>query len=70
MIYTHYGELPVEFEGQALAWAMEADECEGRLKYTYKKVDGVSDKSSVMEILAERGLIAGKSSAAPIRGPP
>jgi DNA mismatch repair ATPase MutS len=60
LISTHYGELPAEFAGtgHALAWAMEAEEVEGRLKYTYKKVDGVSDKSSVMEILRERGLVS------------
>ncbi len=58
LISTHYAELPAEFGEVALAWAMDAREGEdGMLEYTYKKVDGISDKSSVMEILRERGLL-------------
>ena len=30
---------------------------DGKLAYTYKVIPGVSDKSSVMEILKERGLL-------------
>ncbi len=57
LISTHYKELPAEFGSQALAWAMDATETpEGFLRYSYKMVEGVSDKSSVMEILRERGL--------------
>jgi hypothetical protein len=58
LISTHYKELPTEFGGDVLAWAMEAKEgSDGWLEYTYKKMDGISDKSSVMEILRERGLL-------------
>ncbi len=58
LISTHYKELPTEYT-DVLAWAMEANEDVERncLIYTYKKVPGISDKSSVMEILRERGLI-------------
>jgi hypothetical protein len=57
LISTHYKELPAHFS-EAAAWAMEATEAEdGMLAYTYKKVEGISDKSSVMEILRERGLV-------------
>jgi hypothetical protein len=57
LISTHYKELPVQYGETASAWAMEAMErADGLLDYTYKKVEGVSDKSSVMEILRERGL--------------
>lgn len=58
LISTHYKELPTEFDGVAAPWAMEArDGADGWLEYTYKMVTGVSDKSSVMEILRERGLL-------------
>jgi hypothetical protein len=58
LISTHYKELPTEYT-DVLAWAMEAKEDIDRncLLYTYKKVPGISDKSSVMEILRERGLV-------------
>jgi hypothetical protein len=57
LISTHYKELPAQYGDLAAAWAMEATErADGLLKYTYKKVEGISDKSSVMEILRERGL--------------
>ncbi len=57
LISTHYKELPSEYT-DALAWCMEADEGPNQcLTYTYKKVPGISDKSSVMEILRERGLV-------------
>jgi DNA mismatch repair ATPase MutS len=57
LISTHYKELPTEYH-TVLAWAMEAEEDTEKncLIYTYKKVSGISDKSSVMEILRERGL--------------
>ncbi len=58
LISTHYKELPAEFDGVARAWAMEAEEgTDGLLKYSYRMVEGISDKSSVMEILRERGLL-------------
>ncbi len=70
LISTHYKELPAEFAGVAQAWAMDAHEtAEGLLSYTYRMIQGISDKSSVMEILRERGLIAENTSAPPIRGP-
>ncbi len=58
LISTHYKELPAEFGEVAQAWAMEAEEgADGLLKYSYRMVEGISDKSSVMEILRERGLL-------------
>jgi hypothetical protein len=57
LISTHYKELPEEYKVKAAAWAMEATEGADGLVYSYKKVDGISDKSSVMEILRERGLV-------------
>jgi DNA mismatch repair ATPase MutS len=57
IISTHYRELAQSFSPNANAWAMDAREREdGMLKYSYRVVSGVSDKSSVMEILRERGL--------------
>lgn len=58
LISTHYKELPTEFSDNVLPWAMDAMEGDdGKLQYSYKLVAGVSDKSSVMEILEERGLL-------------
>jgi hypothetical protein len=62
VISTHYKELIAQFESAANCWAMDATQKEnGELLYSYKVVPGVSDKSSVMEILKERGLICEKS---------
>ncbi len=62
LISTHYKELVAKFASDANSWAMDATEKEnGELLYSYKLVPGVSDKSSVMEILKERGLICEKS---------
>jgi hypothetical protein len=62
IISTHYRELVENQYNNIDAWAMDAsDGPTGRLKYTYKLVPGVSDKSSVMEILRERGLFHEKS---------
>ncbi len=59
LISTHYKQLVEEFTEKALAWQMIANERpDGFLDYTYKKADGISEKSSVMEILKERGLLA------------
>jgi MutS domain V len=58
LISTHYREL-VDLTG-AEGWYMECLDTEPgqKLTYTYKvKQGGTSDKSSVFEILAERGLI-------------
>lgn len=70
IISTHYKELAVQFGGgdgddkQKIAAAvanvfqMVAHEKEGgKLEYTYKMAPGISETSSVMEILAERGLL-------------
>lgn len=57
LISTHYHELATEFEKQAKQLCMDAklnDAC--RLSYTYKVCNGISNLSSVLEILEERGL--------------
>jgi hypothetical protein len=64
VISTHYIELATDFSDKATPWAMDVGEHEdGRLLYTYRVIPGVSDKSSVMEILEERGLACGTPSA-------
>lgn len=60
LISTHYGELVDLFkhERHLGAWCMGAEErADGFLAYTYRVQPGVSDKSSVMEILHERQLL-------------
>jgi hypothetical protein len=60
VISTHYRELAEEFKDEVHAWAMETKDMDAegtRLEYTYKVIPGISDKSSVMEILRERGLL-------------
>lgn len=58
LISTHYHELVDQFNTIVNGWAMNASETkEGRLHYTYRVIPGISTKSSVMEILEERGLI-------------
>lgn len=64
LISTHYRELPESFEESAAGWYMECLEdvqdsaTTKKLTYTYKvKTGGVSEHSSVFEILQERGLI-------------
>ena len=63
IISTHYSTLVERFQTShptsVLPWCMEAieDETTGLLTYTYKVLPGISDKSSVLEILQERGLI-------------
>jgi len=56
LISTHYKDLASHFSKQATALQMIADG-DIRLKYTYKVGAGISEKSSVMEILEERGLL-------------
>lgn len=59
LISTHYKELVEEFSESAISWQMIANEKEdGTLEYTYKKESGISEKSSVMEILKERGFLS------------
>lgn len=64
IISTHYKQLAESFRDSAQSLCLVASEREdGRLDYTYKVAHGISDKSSVMEILYERGLLCtpGKS---------
>lgn len=57
LISTHYRELVSEFKERVQPWAMKAELREdGSLHYLYQVEEGVSDKSSVMEILKERGF--------------
>jgi hypothetical protein len=58
IIATHYAELPKIYAPHASSLMMVArDGAHGRLEYTYQVAAGVSTKSSVLEICAERGLI-------------
>jgi len=64
LISTHYKDLATTFKDVATPLYMEATIQEnGRLSYSYKVTHGISDKSSVMEILAERGLLPESSLA-------
>jgi hypothetical protein len=59
IISTHYKDLAETFGEKAAAIQMEAgDGGGGQLVYSYKVIPGISDKSSVMEILRERGLLS------------
>lgn len=65
IISTHYKELAVQFgndnkqsTASASVYQMVAHEKDGgKLEYTYTMAPGISETSSVMEILAERGLL-------------
>lgn len=62
IISTHYKELATTFSSKnvATAYQMVANQKpDGKLEYTYRLAPGVSETSSVMEILAERGLVSG-----------
>jgi hypothetical protein len=67
IISTHYKQL-AEMYGDTRACALQLDATEdsetGILSYTYKVSPGISEKSSVMEILRERGLM--KQSCVPL----
>lgn len=68
IISTHYKELAVHFgNGEAPAasvYQMLARETKGgKLEYLYKMAPGISETSSVMEILAERGLLPAVTAA-------
>lgn len=59
LISTHYHELATEFESKAKQLYLNAtlnDAC--KLSYSYKVCEGISNLSSVLEILEERGLYA------------
>lgn len=59
IISTHYHELATEFETKATQLCMDAKVNEAqKLTYTYKVCKGISEMSSVLEILEERGLFS------------
>ena len=57
IISTHYKELATTFSGAQTLQLVAHTGSDGCLTYTYTVAPGISEKSSVMEILAERGLI-------------
>jgi DNA mismatch repair ATPase MutS len=58
LISTHYRELATTFEKRsAVAYQMVATGDENCLNYTYKLATGVSNKSSVNELLRAHGLL-------------
>ena len=57
IISTHYTELASHFTQASTKMLLTNTTENGMLSYTYSLVDGISDKSSVMEILKERGLL-------------
>ena len=60
LLSTHYRELAAAFAKKVVTQQLEATEnTDGLLTYFYRVVPGVSDKSSVMEILREKGLLPG-----------
>lgn len=59
LISTHYRDLVTQFATRAAAYQMAANEGPDSLLYTYKITAGVSDKSSVDELLRAHGLLAG-----------
>jgi DNA mismatch repair ATPase MutS len=62
IISTHYRELTDMFVKETQQLQLVATEnAEGKLVYSYMVRPGVSTKSSVMEILAERGLLVESS---------
>jgi DNA mismatch repair ATPase MutS len=68
IIATHYKELAGLFGSgdapPATVYQMVANQKEGgKLEYTYTMAPGVSETSSVMEILAERGLLPSSAAA-------
>jgi hypothetical protein len=64
LISTHYRELATLFEGKAAALQMITGGDEDALVYSYKIGPGTSDKSSVMELLREKGLLLPGAKAA------
>lgn len=60
LLSTHYRELAAAFEKAVVTQHLETSEDkDGLLTYYYRVIPGVSDKSSVMEILREKGLLPG-----------
>jgi hypothetical protein len=58
LISTHYHELATEFGTTVAPLCMNATQDGVKLAYTYKVSTGISNLSSVLEILEERGLYA------------
>ena len=65
IISTHYKELATTFSEVQKLQLVAHMGAEGRLIYTYTVAPGISEKSSVMEILAERGLMTAIAAVAP-----
>lgn len=64
LVSTHYRQLATEFEHTARLLQMDANvRADTTLDYTYTLTPGISDKSSVMELLIERGLVSGPVAA-------
>jgi hypothetical protein len=63
LISTHYRELATKFDSQCAAYKMVASDGPTGLVYSYKIDDGVSDKSSVDELLRSYGLLEPGASA-------
>jgi len=61
LISTHYRVLAEEYK-KVQSLQVEAITTESGLKYTYQVIPGISTKSSVMEILQERGLLRAEQS--------
>jgi len=58
MISTHYRELPTRLTSLANGFCMDAQVVStDKLLYTYRLIPGISNISSVREILKERGLL-------------
>ena len=57
LISTHYRELATKFGSQCTAYKMVASDGPSGLIYSYKIDAGVSDKSSVDELLRSYGLL-------------
>jgi hypothetical protein len=61
IISTHYIQLATDFQKEATPLQLVTlDNDDESLQYTYKIAQGVSSKSSVMEILKEKGLLEKK----------
>jgi DNA mismatch repair ATPase MutS len=62
LISTHYRVLAEEYK-TVQSLQVEAIPTDNGLKYTYQVIPGISTKSSVMEILQERGLLCAEQSS-------
>jgi DNA mismatch repair ATPase MutS len=58
VVSTHYIQLASDFKEATALKLVTNDKEDTTLEYTYRVAPGVSNKSSVMEILRERGLLA------------